>query len=89
MEKKTDERFQEKLEGKEHKEDISEAIDYRAINDESAKEARKEFEQKVDKELDNDLENLKKTLPTQEEKDKLDAEYQKLRKFDGAAKMKI
>jgi hypothetical protein len=40
MKGKSNERFEEKTEGKEHKEDVSQIEDFRAINDEAGKEAR-------------------------------------------------
>ena len=89
MKAKGEERYQEKQEGIEHAEDVSKIEDYRDINIESGKEARKFYEQKLDKELEGDLENLKSTAATQEDRERIQAEYQRMKKFDGASKMKI
>ena len=86
---KAEERYQEKQEGKEHAEDVSKIEDYRDINKEAGKEARKEFEEKVEKELRADLENLKKTAATDADRERIEAEYHRTKKFDGVAKMRI
>ena len=87
--KKGEERFLQKQEGVEHAEDVSKIPDYRDINKEAGKAARKEIEAKVEKELKSDLELLKAKASTPAEREKIEEDFERMKKFDNGLKLQI